>query len=181
MNTSTARTVNAAAITGICVVLLGAYGMQFILHEFPCPLCLLQRVGMMGVAFGAMLNLKFGPRAGHYGISLMSALFGASVSVRQILLHIVPGTGAYGSPILQLHLYTWAFIIFVITALIISILLMFDNQFENRADAPIALRGYAKIIFMVMIVIASANIVTTFLECGIKPCPDNPDRYIMLP
>lgn len=180
MSSASARIVNIAALTGICLVLLGAYGIQFILWEFPCPLCLLQRMGMIGVGFGAVLNIKFGLRPAHYGISLMSALFGASVSTRQILLHIVPGTGSYGNPILQLHLYTWAFIIFASTALTISILLIFDKQFQNTGKDSVPLRGYARIVVITLMVIAAANIVTTLLECGLKPCPDNPDRYILL-
>jgi len=137
-------------------------------------------MGMIGVAFGAVLNIKFGTRASHYGISLSSALFGASVSTRQILLHIVPGTGSYGSPILQLHLYTWAFLIFTAAAVIISILLLFEGQFQNSEGVNRLLTGYERFAVVLLMLIVGANMVTTFLECGLKPCPDNPDRYIML-
>ena len=109
MSPSLATKMNIAGLLVICGVLLGAYYMQFVMGEFPCPLCLLQRLGMLGVGFGAMLNLRYGVRPAHYGVSLISAVFGASVSVRQILLHIVPGTGAYGTPVLGLHLYTWVY------------------------------------------------------------------------
>jgi disulfide bond formation protein DsbB len=180
MSGASARIVNMAALTGICLVLLGAYGMQFILWEFPCPLCLLQRMGMIGVGFGAVLNVRFGIKTAHYGLSLLSAFVGASVSTRQILLHIVPGTGSYGSPILQLHLYTWAFLIFVTTAITISILLMFERQFQESPEENRPLKGYARFIVIVLMVIAAANIVTTILECGIEPCPDDPNRYILL-
>jgi disulfide bond formation protein DsbB len=91
---------------------------------------------MLGVAFGAMLNLRYGIRPSHYGVSLISAVFGACVSTRQILLHIVPGTGTsgYGSAVLGLHLYTWAFIVFAVVILLIGIVMFFEGQFEKNAD-----------------------------------------------
>jgi len=47
-----ARRLNAVFVLAMCAMLLGAYGVQFILRELPCPLCLLQRAGMLGVACG---------------------------------------------------------------------------------------------------------------------------------
>ena len=182
MSSSLARKLNVVAVLGICGVLLGAYGIQFFKGELPCPLCLLQRLGMLGVAFGAMLNLRFGIRPRHYGISLISALFGASVSIRQMLLHIVPGTGGYGTPILGLHLYTWAFIVFGVAALLVSAMLILDGQFEeersSQAEQP--MHGFAKAVFLLMVFLAAANAVTTYVECGFQECPDNPVRYLLL-
>mgnify|MGYP006198665043 CR=1 FL=1 len=37
---------------------------------------------------------------------------GGAVSARQILLHIVPGSGSYGDAFFGLHFYTWALIVF---------------------------------------------------------------------
>lgn len=166
-------------VLGICGVLMGAYFIQFAKGEFPCPLCLLQRLGMLGVAFGAMLNLRYGIRPAHYGISLISAVFGASVSVRQILLHIVPGTGGYGSPVWGLHLYTWAFIVFVSAILLIGFMMIFDGQFEDR-DEDRSTRDMSlivKAVFFLAVLITASNVVTTFLECGLGQCPDNPTSY----
>lgn len=104
MTPSLATRINSYAVLGICGVLLGAYYIQFVEGEFPCPLCLLQRLAMLGVAFGAMLNLRYGIHTRHYGVSLLSAVFGASISIRQILLHIDPSDSGYGSPVLGMHL-----------------------------------------------------------------------------
>lgn len=180
MTPSLARNINILGALGISSVLLGAYGFQFILWEFPCPLCLLIRMGMLGVAFGFLLNLKFGIRPSHYGVSIISAMFGGAVALRQVLLHIVPGTGSYGSPVFGMHLYTWAFVIFAAAVLIIGILLVFDRQFVNKETEEPALSGFAKFVFILVIVIALTNVVTAFLECGIGPCPDNPVQYELL-
>ncbi|PUZ26518.1 hypothetical protein DCM91_08855 [Chitinophaga costaii] len=45
--------------------LVRAYVVQFAWHEFPCPLYLLQRKCVMGVAFGLMLNLRNGIKSKH--------------------------------------------------------------------------------------------------------------------
>lgn len=179
MTPALARNINILGVLGISSVLLGAYTFQFILWEFPCPLCLLIRMGMLGVAFGFLLNLKFGVRPSHYGVSLISAIFGGAVALRQILLHIVPGTGSYGSAILGMHLYTWAFVIFAATALIVGILLIFDRQFVTNPDNH-KLTGFAKFVFILVIVITLANVVTAFFECGLGECPDNPTEYKLL-
>ncbi|MCK5390924.1 MAG: disulfide bond formation protein B [Deltaproteobacteria bacterium] len=183
MTPSLATRINSFAVLGICGVLLGAYYIQFVEGEFPCPLCLLQRLAMLGVAFGAMLNLRFGIRTRHYGVSLLSAIFGASVSIRQILLHIDPSDTGYGSPILGMHLYTWAFIIFAVVILLIGIMMFFETQFEETKDNKSTqnLSLFIKAVFFFVVLIAAANVATTFFECGFGQCPDNPTSYKELP
>ena len=58
---------------------------------------------------------------------ILGASMGAAMSMRQILLHIVPGTGSFGNPIFGLHLYTWAFIAFALMIVGGAILLLNDR------------------------------------------------------
>ena len=44
----------ACLILAYCGTLLGAFGIQFFQHEFPCPLCMLQRYAMILVTIPAM-------------------------------------------------------------------------------------------------------------------------------
>jgi disulfide bond formation protein DsbB len=177
-----ARQLNAVFVLAMCAMLLGAYGVQFILRELPCPLCLLQRAGMLGVAVGGLLNVKFGVRPSHYGIALVSAMLGGAVSVRQVLLHIVPGTGSYGTAFFGLHLYTWALITFVAVGVVIAIMLLLDGQFDAEIVPPLGypLHGLAQAAFTLAFVVAVANALTTFLMCGLRACPDNPTAYLRL-
>src|SRR5699024_1702806 len=85
---------------------------QLVLHELPCPLCLLQRGCLVAVAIGLMLNVRFGASPRHYAMVLLAAVLGGATAGRQVLLHIVPGSGAYGSALFGMHFYTWAFIAF---------------------------------------------------------------------
>lgn len=158
------RLFNGLLVIVLAGVVTSAYAYQVRAAEEPCPLCLLQRLGMIGVAMGALLNLRFGVRPLHYGLSLLSALFGASVSIRQILLHICPGEPIFGIPFLGLSLYTWALIAFVCSMVAISILLFFEKV-EVRG---LGLLGQVSFAFLFLL--ALANGVTTFLECGIGAC-----------
>lgn len=149
-------------------VLLWAYLFQVFEHEQPCPLCMLQRLAMIGVGTGALMNLKFGFKAKHYAISLLSAMVGASISLRQISLHICPGFPTFGTPVFGLNLYSWAFLVFASSLFVISLLLfLYNPAFETP---PKRLGFFSKLAFVFLFVIALANVVTTFLQCSFGPC-----------
>ena len=106
----------------VSCVLLGAFGVQFLAGEFPCPLCILQRMAMILAVLGPVWMIAIGHRrktiepavfTTAFGMTVLGALLGAAISIRQILLHIAPGDAGYGSPVLGLHLYTWALLVFV--------------------------------------------------------------------
>src|SRR5580658_8706209 len=97
MTRSLGITLNALGLYAIALVLAAAFAAQLLLNELPCPLCLLQRVQFTMLAIGPILNVRFGPRPGHYAVSLLAACVGAAVAARQILLHIMPGDAGYGS------------------------------------------------------------------------------------
>jgi disulfide bond formation protein DsbB len=93
---------NVLSLYGMALILAGAFAAQLLLHELPCPLCLLQRVIFALLAVGPILNIRFGPRTSHYALSMLAAVMGAVVSGRQILLHILPGDAGYGTARLSL-------------------------------------------------------------------------------
>ena len=167
---------NLLGLLGITAVQVAGYAFQFGQGELPCPLCLLQRVAFAMVACGFLLNVTHGSQPPHYGIILLSALFGACVAGRQILLHIVPGSGAYGSAILDLHFYTWAFLLFVATILATAVLLVLHT--DGMRSGPI--NRWPALVVIAAIVVTAANAVTTFVECGPIECPDNPASYWLL-
>ncbi|TCK23876.1 disulfide bond formation protein DsbB [Ancylobacter aquaticus] len=173
------RLLNALGLLAIGAVLLAAFYDQFIGGELPCPLCLLQRAGFVGVGVGLALNLKFGPRPSHYAIAMLSALAGDVVAVRQMLLHIVPGSGSFGAPFLGMHFYSWAALLFIVIVGGCALLLLFDRQF---APVPRVYRlgGLALFAFALIALLALGNGVSTVLECGGGLCPDDPNSYLML-
>ncbi len=180
MTPELSRTLNALGMLAVSLVLLLAFFYQLKLYELPCPLCLLQRVGFVAVGVGLGLNLLYGARPRHYGVMLLGALFGGSVAVRQILLHIVPGTGHYGSPVLGLHYYTWAAICFFLILLGTALMLMFDRQYDSEPQPRFGGSALAKTAFFIMFGLAALNAVSTLVECGPGICADPPTSYKLI-
>jgi hypothetical protein len=112
---------------------------------------------------------------------LGGAVIGGSVALRQIALHIVPGTGSYGSPVFGLHLYTWAFVIFGLVVIGTAFMLLYERQFAPGEDMKrtgrrqLGLLGRVAVGLFALAVFA--NGVSTILECGGGLCPDNPVTY----
>ncbi len=184
---SLARALNAAGLLGCSAILLVAFWYQFVLSELPCPLCVLQRAAFTAAGFGLVLNICDRPRPSHYAIVILSAVVGSAVSARQTALHIVPGTGTYGAALFGLHFYVWALIGFLAIIVGIAILCLWDGQF---AAAPAAVnRGpaaggdwtgmFGLSVVVLFLVLALANGTSTFAECGLGLCPDNPVSYEM--
>jgi disulfide bond formation protein DsbB len=177
MNTrALSLTLNALSLYALSAVLIAAFAMQFSRGELPCPLCLLQRAFMCALAIGPILNLRFGPRPSHYALSMLAALAGAAVSVRQILLHILPGDPGYGSATFGYHYYTWAFILFVAALGLLTLMLLLDSQFD-RTEAEPRPAAAARVAVLLAIGLTAANILSTLAICGFASCPDNPVRY----
>lgn len=175
MKPQTAVMMNVVALFAIAGVLAAAFAMQFAYGELPCPLCLLQRVLFCALTAGPILNLRYGPRASHYALSIFAALIGAAISVRQILLHILPGDPGFGSAILGYHYYTWAFLLFVAAIALTAVMMLFDRQFENGDPPRRSIVG--EIAVWLVIGLTFANVISTLAICGFKACPDNPVRY----
>lgn len=175
--------INVAGILIFSFILLGGFYMQFVEHDFPCPLCLMQRMAMLAVVFGLLLNVLYKIKPVHYGISILSALVGMILSSRQVLLHICPKPGSptgYGFPVMGLHLYTWALIFFFVAILACAILCMlYKEEFSHINEIPAHLLKLGKMAFYLVAIIALVNFLSTFFECALGVCPDDPIEYML--
>lgn len=169
---------NRIELTGILLVLIGAFSFQFIFHELPCPLCLLQRLGFIGMAVGLSLNLRFGFRPSHYAVTLLSAAFTACVALRQISLHIIPGTGSYGSAIFGWHLYTWSFVVAAMVIVFTTIALSADRQYIDMRNTKPHWKTIGHVLLFLALLLALGNAVSTYMECGLNFCPENPVHFL---
>lgn len=173
------RTFNGLELTGIILMLVMTFVFQIVFNELPCPLCILQRIGCFGVALGFLLNLRFGLRPSHYSIALLSALFTSFVALRQVALHVIPGSGTYGDAIFGLHLYTWSFIVSMLIVGVTILMMGIDRQYLSEAEAKnIRMTRTANVLFLFTASLLIANIVSIYLECGLAACPDNPVHYL---
>lgn len=86
----------AAAGLLACLGLLGyALYAQHVLYLSPCPLCILQRVAFMVMAFGFLLALVHGPtnrpwKLVYAGVVALGAAAGVSVAGRHLYLQSLP-------------------------------------------------------------------------------------------
>jgi disulfide bond formation protein DsbB len=181
MTQTRAIILNAISLYAVALVLAAAFAAQLLLHELPCPLCLLQRILFAMLAIGPIMNIRFGPRPSHYALSLLTAVAGAVASTRQVLLHIMPGDGGYGSALLGYHYYTWALIGFIAAIVLLAAVLLFDRQFEDDGAALPPTGGlFAQAAVWLVIGLTSLNVLSTLLECGFGACADNPTVYELL-
>ena len=174
-----ARLINIAALLGLIGVLAGSLHLQFGVGEQPCPLCLVQRSGMVGLAVGPMMNLLWGMRARHYALSILAASVGAAGSVRQIFLHISsPTDPGYGPDFFGLHLYTWAFVTFAVGVIGCAALLMWETPLTcgdtglRRTPGAFRIAAYTVITWVILDALLIA--VSVIPECGVGMCPDDP-------
>ena len=174
-----AKLLNALALMAVDTVLALAFVDQLWFSDLPCPLCILQRAGLTAAGFGLALNVIFGPKPSHYGVTILGAAVGGAVSMRQILDHIVPGTGSYGNAIFGLHLYTWAFIAFVLMIIGSAIMLLDDRQFSRAEPMSSRLRPLPVTAVVTFILLAIGNVVSTVLLCGGGFCPETPGGYLI--
>lgn len=163
-------------LAGICLTLIVAFYYQLYLAELPCPLCLLQRVGLVVAGFGFMFNLQFGAKGAHYGIVIVGALTTAMIGTRQVLLHILPG---YGSTFLGLHFYSWSLISALLILLAVALILMVRDGLAIPLP-KLALARWGRMASLLFVLLIAANLISTVLECGTGQCADNPVVYELL-
>jgi disulfide bond formation protein DsbB len=162
-----------AVIAGI---LTGAMTLQYANDELPCPLCLLERVALLGVCFGIMLNFRHGFSYQNTGFSLLAAIFLLVVSVRQTLLDIYPRPGHeyIGSPVFGIHLPVWSIIIALAILIAYAIKLSTLGGDEHLRQAPLAefpaIRKLALGLSLYVIGVCLVNLVSVILQCGLGEC-----------
>ncbi|QWE29966.1 disulfide bond formation protein B [Polynucleobacter sp. Adler-ghost] len=162
---------NQLALTAIIGMLSYAFVDQLYFGELPCPLCLMQRMGFVIIGFALVLNIRCGAHSAHYGWGIIGGLVGMMVSLRQVLLHVLPGDKGFGATFLELHFYTWAFVAYLGLIAGLAILLMLPNR-DVRSRSLLA-----NTLIILFIVLVFANLASTLFECGIGPCADDPVQY----
>lgn len=174
---------------GYGLVILAAIATQFIGSELPCPLCVLQRMAMMLVGIAAIWivgqarkgTLNIGGYARSFGLMIVAAMLGATMSVRQIELHILPGDKGYGEAVLGLHLYTWALITFIVVIAYCALMLCFFTPTLPAVPKGTLALWVSRVMVWFFIVIILANVILIFAEAGFSwYLPDDPTGYKLL-
>jgi disulfide bond formation protein DsbB len=168
----------------LVLILAAAFVVQVSAGEPPCPLCVVQRIALMMCALGPLFTLRqardraLTPRdvAIGNGIAIISALLGAAVSTRQVLLHILPGDRGFGGPLLGLHLYTWCLIAFV-CQIAASGLMLVGSAWLKEERVPWWMTRVTAGAFIVIVV---ANLISVIAEAGLNwDLPSDPVEYLL--
>jgi disulfide bond formation protein DsbB len=165
-----------AALIVIAAILTTAMVLQFAYGELPCPLCLLERLALFGVAFGIILSLRRGFSYQNTGISLLFTILLLVVATRQTLLDIYPRPGhAYiGTAVLGLHMPVWSIVIAlaILTAYALRLTLLgADPRLPSEGAA--AFPAFARIasgVSLAIILLCLINTVAVVIQCGFSEC-----------
>lgn len=168
----------------IAGILTTAMTMQYVYGELPCPLCLLERVALFGVAFGIGMNFRHGFSYRNTGISLLFAIFLLVVSVRQTLLDIYPRPGHeyIGTAVLGLHMPVWSILIAlaILTGYALKLTVLGDDdRLEHAQIARISwLSRIAQVLSLYVVVLCAVNFGSVIVQCGFGEC--HTDGYALL-
>ncbi len=163
-----------AMIAVIAAVLSAALFMQYVRGELPCPLCLLQRVAMLGVCFGLMQNFRSGFSDRNLGYSLLFSVFLLVVAARQTLLDIYPRPGHeyVGSAVLGLHMPVWSVLIAValIGAFALKLCIVGTEDGARGPDRRSLVGQLAAAVSLYVIALALVNFGSVVVQCGLDEC-----------
>lgn len=158
----------------VAAILTAAMVVQYAGGELPCPLCLLQRVAMLGVCFALLQNFRRGFSDRNLGVALLFALFLLVVAVRQTLLDIYPRPGHeyVGSAILGLHMPVWSILIAValIAAIGLKLLILGTEDGRRSPDRRSVIGRIAALNGFYVLGIALLNFGSVVVQCGFGQC-----------
>lgn len=171
------------SVFAVTCVLLGGFVVQFALSERPCPLCILQRMGMMLAAMGPAFillrarrgDVSLGDFATGYGMSILAAMLGASISCRHILLHINDTNVTSSSPVFGLHLYTWALVVFGTAIVWSGVNLIFARDLTPQHASW---NWTGRLVLSLFAMTIAANLIAVFCLEGFHwLLPADPEHY----
>ncbi|WP_125568554.1 disulfide bond formation protein B [Companilactobacillus insicii] len=171
-------------VFGYSFMLIGSISAQLIIHDLPCPLCVMQRMSMAMTAFGPAFiivetlkgDITVDKYARGYGLSLVYSIFGMVSSVRQLLLHIAPKDPGFGPAVLGIHFYTWSLITFIVVVGFCGLNLIFAKDLTPTPDVKFkGLGNFAIKLMFVMVVIMF--ILMIFQEGFNFLLPGDPTHY----
>ncbi|MFJ2770969.1 disulfide bond formation protein B [Streptomyces sp. NPDC087300] len=167
-------------------IVCAGLGVQFVGWDYPCPLCMIQRMFMLLAALGACWIVRRGMTGTvtgrdymlGWGLALVAVIGGSFTAWRQTMLHILPGDKGYGAPVLGLHMYVWAWILFQASVVAVGLVMALAHVTADRTIAPSPQRAIARVVLGFVGLIIAVNLVAVFLEEGFHWfLPDDPTRY----
>ncbi len=131
-----------AVLAWVVIVLIGGPVLGAVLlgvfkGDSPCILCWAERTGMILIALVGLFVVRYGPRPRYLGLAILLGVWGVYMSLRHSGLHVARDVGqGFSAPILGVHTYVWALVIYVIALTVIGALLLFVQAIAPDAVRP---------------------------------------------
>ena len=163
-----------AVLAWVVIVLIGGPVLGAVLlgalqGDSPCILCWAERTGMILIALAGLFVVRYGPRPRYLGMAILLGVWGVYMSLRHSGLHVARDVGqGFSAPILGVHTYIWALVIYVIALVVIGILLLFVREIAPAEGArePGRVGRFATVLFVVVV---AANALQAFASTGPPP------------
>jgi disulfide bond formation protein DsbB len=171
-------TISAERLRGILawvvIVLLGGPVLGAVLlgvlhGDSPCILCWAERTGMILIALVGLFVVRYGARPRYLGMAVLLGVWGVYMALRHSGLHVARDVGqGFSAPILGVHTYVWALVIYVTALAVIGVLLLFVREIPAAEGArePTRAGRFATGLFLVVV---AANAVQAFASTGPPP------------
>lgn len=174
-----ARIVSFLALFATCAVLLFVLYWQLVGGEVPGSLALMQRIALVGIGLGFLLNVRFGASESHFGVVIVSAAVGLVIAARQMLAYAATSGAAVGPQMLEWHFYTWSLVGFFAAILLAGAMLFIEGQFVEgvRDTRP---SGAAQAAGWLFVLVTLAHVVSALLQCGFEACFEATSGYELL-
>jgi disulfide bond formation protein DsbB len=148
---------------------LGAVLLGVLAGDSPCILCWAERTGMILIGLCGLFVIRYGPRPRYIGVVLLLGVWGVYMSLRHSALHLARDVGqGFSAPILGVHTYLWALVIYAIALTVIGVLLLFLREVKP-ADAPSPPGRAGRFATGLFVVVAAANALQAFASTGPPP------------
>ncbi len=148
---------------------LGAVMLGVLHGDSPCILCWAERTGMILIALTGLFVVRYGPRPRYLGMAVLLGVWGVYMSLRHSGLHMARDVGqGFSAPILGVHTYIWALVIYAIALAVIGVLLLFVREIAPAEGArePGRVGRFATGLFVVVV---AANALQAFASTGPPP------------
>lgn len=157
---------------GIANVYLG-----YVKGESPCLLCGHERFGMVLVGILGMFMLRYGVKIKYIATTFIIAFWFMFEGLRHIGNHAARDIGmGFGEAIFGLHTYTWAFVVYWIVILAMSLMMFFirpDNELGKEiASSELKIKKfctYTSFVAILSIVVVFSNTFQFLISNGIPP------------
>lgn len=169
----------ATAVLLILVIPVGVANiwLGYFKGESPCLLCGHERYGMILVGILGIFILKYGVKIKYIATVFFVAFWFLFEGLRHIGNHAARDIGmGFGEAIFGLHTYSWAFVVYWVVILAMSLMMFFIRSDNNLGKEIVSNElkikefcPYAKFVGILSLVVVLSNVVQFFITDGIPP------------